>query len=229
MEKGRGCFSHIFILVTLLSLQGFLTLSAKDINLTGSVTDETGATIANAKVSFFINTTEFAGLTGVDGKYSVRVYGTYGDVAGQFEAGKPFPNPFSYSVNIPFIINVAGDIQFSVYNMSGQKIREIAFPSVYAGSYRLVWDGRSQDGSPQRPGLYFYTVTFRGRTYGGRIVKAAGFSSYASHTGLEPVMMPTESRTPGVHTPVPGNHSGYQDRLLSCKTDRYNSCEGHSH
>lgn len=191
MKKGSSCLSPVLILALLLG--EFATMSAKDINLTGIVTDVTGATIANAKVSFFINTTEFAGLTGVDGKYSVRVSGTYGDVAGQFEAGKPFPNPFSYSVNIPFVINVAGDIQFSVYNLSGQKIREIAFPSVYAGSYRLVWDGRSQDGSPQRPGLYFYSVTFRGRTYGGRIVRAAGISSYAAHTGLEPVMMPAES------------------------------------
>ena len=177
----------------MLSLQGFLIVSAKDINLTGSVTDETGAKIANAKVSFFISTTEFAAMTGNDGKYSVRVSGTYGDVAGQFEAGKPFPNPFSYSVNIPFIINVTGDIQFSVYNMAGQKIRETVFPSVYAGSYRLIWDGRSQDGSPQRPGLYFYAITFRGRTYGGRLVRAAGVSSYSAHTGLEPVMMPQES------------------------------------
>jgi hypothetical protein len=179
--------------MTIMLLQGFLNIYARDINLSGVVRDETGASVSNAKVSFFINSTGFAAVTGYDGRYSVRVSGTYSDVAGQFEAGQPFPNPFTYSVNIPFIINTKSDLLFSVYNLSGQKIREIFFPDVYAGSYRIIWDGCNQGGSPQRPGLYFYSVTFRGRTYGGRIVKSGGISSYAAPSGLESVMMPPES------------------------------------
>ena len=197
------CLHPVFPLLAILLLQCFTEVRAKDINLSGSVTDEAGASVTDAKVSFVINTTEFAALTGSDGRYSIRISGTYNDVSGQFEAGKPFPNPFSYSVNIPFILNTTGDVQFAVYNLAGQKIREMLFPSVYAGSYRLVWDGCGQDGSPQRPGFYVYAITFRGRTYGGRLIKASGISSYAAHTALEPVMLPAETTTPDVKLRFP--------------------------
>ncbi len=170
-----------------------ITVSAKDINITGQVTDENGALVANAKVSYTLGAKRFTGYTGTDGRYSVFVQGFYNDGPGVFQKGTPYPNPFSYSINIPFIINANGDIRFEVYNLAGQKIREILFPGVSAGSYNLIWDGCSQDGSPQRPGLFIYAITFSGRTYAGRLIKAGGFSSYAIHTGLEPVSIPPES------------------------------------
>ena len=123
-------------------------------------------------------------VTGSDGSYSVRISGTYSDVPGEFQAGKPYPVPFSYSVSIPFIINSDGDLTFTVYNITGQKIRVMQFDAVAAGSYNVVWDGCSQNGSPQRPGFYVYALTFKGRTYGGRLIKAAGACQFIC--GLRP-------------------------------------------
>ena len=170
-------------------------LEAKDIDLTGQVTDETGAYVANARVTFMVNTTEFGGYTGTDGRYTVRISGQYSDVAGDFQVSTPFPNPFSASVNIPFIINSGGDIRFTVFNLAGQKITDILFPSVSSGSYRLIWDGCNPNGSPVRPGFYVYGITFKGKTYGGRLIKAEGYSSYDAETGLQPIDIPPESTT----------------------------------
>ena len=102
----------------------------------------------------------------------------------------PYPNPFSYSVNIPFIINSQGDVRLSIYNFSGKKIMEAFFDSIDAGSYHIVWDGCNQNGAPQKNGFYFYAVTFKGKTVSGKLIKAAGFSSYSAGTAIEPDMMP---------------------------------------
>src|SRR5659263_76086 len=184
------CFKEIVFIIILASV--FQIAGAKDIIVKGTVTDEAGALMMDAGVSFFLNATEYRSVTGTDGSYSVRVSGAYSDVPGQFQAGIAYPVPFSYSVNVPFIANTSGDLVFTIYNIAGQKIRIMNFDSVAAGSYRVVWDGCSQGGSPQRPGIYVYALTFRGRTYSGRLVKAAGASSYSSAAGLEPVMMPPE-------------------------------------
>jgi hypothetical protein len=190
MKYKRLCLTIITFIVCLFS--GFQAVTAGDIIVRGVITDETGALLMNARVSFFLNATEYRSVSGSDGSYSVRVSGTYSDVAGLFQPGTPYPNPFSYSVNVPFIINADGDVTFTVYNMAGQKIRSMVFRAVAAGSYIVTWDGCSEGGSPQRPGLYIYALTFRGKTFCGRLVKAAGFSSGSSSSGLEPVMMPPE-------------------------------------
>lgn len=183
---------RIAVASLLLVLPVFNVISSRDIIVTGTVTDESGTLLMNARVSFFINSTEYRSLTGTDGKYSVRISGAYGDVRGQFQVGTPYPNPFGYGVYIPFIINTDGDILFSLYNMAGQVIRVMNFSAVAAGSYRVIWDGCDDSGSPQRPGLYIYSLTFRGKTYSGRLVKAPGFETCMGSSGLEPVMMPLE-------------------------------------
>jgi hypothetical protein len=167
-------------------------LSGRDYIVTGKVTDPGGGAVPNTKVSMTAGTTEYAATTGPDGNYSLRISGIYEDISGLIEVGAPYPNPFSYSVNIPFIINRSGDVRLAVYNYSGQKIREIYFPSVGPGSYRIIWDGCNQGGSPQRPGFYIYAITFNGKTKSGKIIKAQGYSGYSAVTALEPVMMPPE-------------------------------------
>jgi len=181
--------------ILLLASISLLTMGfscGRDYIVTGKVTDANGGIVADAKVSMTAGTTEYAATTGSDGSYSLRISGIYNDISGLIEVGVPYPNPFSYSVNIPFIINSSGNIRLAIYNYSGQKIKEAYFPSVDPGSYRIIWDGCNQGGAPQKPGFYFYAITFNGKTKSGKIIKAAGFSSYSAGTALEPVMMPPE-------------------------------------
>jgi hypothetical protein len=106
------------------------------------------------------------------------------------KTGIPFPNPFSNSVNIPFIINSSGDVRLTIYNLSGQKIKDIFFNGVVAGSYRIIWDGCNQNGSPQRSGFYIYTIAFKGTYKSGKLIKVTGFSTFSAGTSLEPVILP---------------------------------------
>jgi hypothetical protein len=171
---------------------------AGDVTVTGTVSDREGSPIMNARVSFFLNSREFRVSTGTDGRYAVKITGSYSDVAGEFVAGTPYPNPFDNSVNIPFIINTSGDVMLTIYNLAGEKVRVMVFPDVTAGSYNVVWDGCGQNNAPMSAGLYIYAIAFRGRSYSGRLVKASSDGSISSGSGLEPVMLP-----PGEPIPEP--------------------------
>ena len=104
----------------LLTFFQFIALDARDYKVTGTVTDINGNVVPNARVSMTAGTREFAAKTKTDGTYSLRISGIYEDLTGFIETGMPYPNPFSASVNIPFIINTSGSVRFSVYNFSGQ-------------------------------------------------------------------------------------------------------------
>ncbi len=180
-----------FILAPLISLICIVPESfARDYYVTGKVTDPFGATIPDARISLIAGTTEYGARTKPDGTYSVRIFNIYENITDVIEVGMPYPNPFTYSVNIPFIINSQGDVRLSIYNFSGRKIMEAFFDSIDAGSYHIVWDGCNQNGAPQRNGFYFYAVTFKGKTVSGKLIKATGFSSYSAGTAIEPDMMP---------------------------------------
>ncbi|MHC1732467.1 MAG: T9SS type A sorting domain-containing protein [Bacteroidales bacterium] len=182
---------HNRIIVSIIYLFLLLTAAyAEEVTVTGTVSDGSGVPVMNANVSFFLNTREFRAVTGTDGRYSVRITGYYSDVAGEFSAGTPYPNPFDNSVNIPFIINTDGDVMLTVYNLSGEKVRVIVFPDVAPGSYNAIWDGCGANNAPVSAGLYIYALTFKGRSYSGRLVKSATSGSLSSGNGLEPVMLP---------------------------------------
>lgn len=175
------------ILFFIFSVSAYST----DFYVTGKVTDASGFPVPNAKVSMSTGSFTYFATSSSGGNYVLKVSGIYGSITGSLiEPGTPYPNPFSYSVNIPFIIKAAGDIHFSVYSMTGQKIRYLNFPDVSAGSYRIVWDGLNGSGAPVRQGFYVYALTFMGKTCSGRLIKVASFSSYSSGSMLEPVMIP---------------------------------------
>ncbi len=179
----------MFMLIILPPAFQSSDLLGRDYYVTGVVTDQYGASIPNARVSMIAGTAEYSARTLTDGTYSLRISNIYEDISNLIEAGVPYPNPFSYSVNIPFIISSDGDVRLSIYNYSGKKVMEEYFDSIDAGSYHIVWDGCSQNGAPQPNGFYFYSITFRGKTVSGKLIKARGFSGYSAGTAIEPDMM----------------------------------------
>ena len=202
--KGIFLFINIFrtrtltglLLSVILVLQGTGILQSRDFIIKGTVTERSGLSIPNAKISIVSGSAVFEAVSEYNGTYTLRISGIYDDNAGQLQQGIAFPAPFTYSVNIPFIITVPGDIRFAVYNLSGQKITDNLYPSVDAGSYRIIWDGCNENGSPVRAGLYIYAITFQGRTWSGRLLKAYGFSSFSAGNALQSVTVETPSIPP---------------------------------
>ena len=82
---------HIIrLFISILCLTVFIPQAfTEDVTVTGTVSDRGGSPVMNARVSFFLNSREFRVSTGTDGRYSVKITGSYSDVAGEFMAGTP--------------------------------------------------------------------------------------------------------------------------------------------
>jgi len=61
-----------------------------------------------------------------------------------------YPNPFNPSTNISYILSTTGEMNLSIYNISGQLIKTLLTGHQNAGSYSLIWDA-----SYHPSGLYF--------------------------------------------------------------------------
>ncbi len=66
---------------------------------------------------------------------------------------QPYPNPFNASVRIDFQINRPADISIDVFNLLGEKVKQLAAGSYAAGKHHLHWDA-----GKAASGVYFITL-----------------------------------------------------------------------
>lgn len=76
----------------------------------------------------------------------------------RFSLEQNFPNPFNPSTEIRFRLEQPSEIELSVYNILGQKIKTLAFGSFPGGEHSVVWDGRDERGGSLSSGVYFYRL-----------------------------------------------------------------------
>lgn len=69
------------------------------------------------------------------------------------------PNPFNDQTNITIQLHDDVNIEMTVYNMTGMKIRTLKNGMISAGSHTINWNGQSDDGNAVRAGLYILRVT----------------------------------------------------------------------
>ncbi|MBN1292923.1 MAG: T9SS type A sorting domain-containing protein [Candidatus Latescibacteria bacterium] len=69
-----------------------------------------------------------------------------------------YPNPFNPSTTIEFSTTGAGFVSLSVYNLSGQKIRELVADLKPAGTHSVIWNGRDESGNQVSSGIYIYQL-----------------------------------------------------------------------
>jgi len=72
------------------------------------------------------------------------------------------PNPFTSSTNISFSIPHNSNVNISVYNLKGQKVKSLTNDRYGKGNYTLLWNARDQNGEQVSPGVYFYKLATDG-------------------------------------------------------------------
>ena len=65
-----------------------------------------------------------------------------------------YPNPFNPSTTIEFNLTKPGFAKLSVYNITGQKICDLATGNMNAGKHSYVWNGRDSKGMPLSSGIF---------------------------------------------------------------------------
>lgn len=95
-----------------------------------------------------------------------RVLGYYEDITSVEDYYLPaettaltnYPNPFNPETNISFSLAHDQKISLNIYNVKGQKVRNLYNGHIPAGSHQIRWDGRDRAGNHLGSGVYFYRL-----------------------------------------------------------------------
>jgi len=69
-----------------------------------------------------------------------------------------YPNPFNPETTIEFAVSEESDVELAVYNLKGQKVKELLRGTLQPAAYSLVWDGRNDAGTAVSSGVYMYIL-----------------------------------------------------------------------
>jgi hypothetical protein len=71
-----------------------------------------------------------------------------------FELSQNYPNPCNNSTTIPYHLDEPSNVNVMLYNILGQRVRELLNEYQNPGHYLLSWDGRDQSGTVVASGIY---------------------------------------------------------------------------
>jgi len=81
-----------------------------------------------------------------------------------------YPNPFnptgmnrSSGTTITFFLNKKAGISLVLYNIKGQKVKELLNSSMEAGEHNIVWNGTDNYGDVIANGIYLYSLQINGK------------------------------------------------------------------
>ena len=69
-----------------------------------------------------------------------------------------YPNPFNPETVISFSLPQNSKVEVSIYNIKGQKVKNIINDNLIKGKHNLVWDGKDESGKPVPSGIYFFKM-----------------------------------------------------------------------
>ena len=72
-----------------------------------------------------------------------------------FSLSQNYPNPFNPQTQISFSLPTRTSVNLVVYNVFGQKVRELVNAVLPSGSYTVTWDGTNEQGIKLASGTYF--------------------------------------------------------------------------
>ncbi len=75
-----------------------------------------------------------------------------------FEVSQNYPNPFNATTIIQLELPEAMEIEITIYNLLGQKVRTLVDKKLSAGHHQVKWDGRDEKGLKVSSGIYLYRV-----------------------------------------------------------------------
>ena len=81
-----------------------------------------------------------------------------------------YPNPLNPGTTIEFELAESGHVRLSVYDVLGQKVRELIHESRVAGSHAIDWDGKDFLGFDVASGTYLYRLEANGQIAHGRML-----------------------------------------------------------
>ena len=79
-------------------------------------------------------------------------------VPNSFRLEQNYPNPFNPATVIRFELPRASEVSLSIYNLSGQLVRELARGAFAGGVHQIVWEANDDRGKRVPSGVYVYRL-----------------------------------------------------------------------
>ncbi len=92
------------------------------------------------------------------GTYIVKYNPEHEFLPKSIELAQNYPNPFNPSTTIRFGLREGGKVRITVYNLLGQKVRELLNTERSAGFHTITWNGKNELGEQVASGLYIYRL-----------------------------------------------------------------------
>jgi parallel beta-helix repeat protein len=75
-----------------------------------------------------------------------------------------FPNPFNPTTTISFSILNDSNVELSIFNIKGQKVKTLVYNEYTKGSHSICWNGVDEFGKMVSSGIYYYKLNVNGKT-----------------------------------------------------------------
>ena len=82
-----------------------------------------------------------------------------GELPNKFTLHQNHPNPFNPYTQIEFSLPRASHVTLGVYNIVGQRVRQLVDEDLPAGRMVTTWDGKNEKGVEVASGIYLYHIT----------------------------------------------------------------------
>ncbi len=123
---------------------------------------------AGERWSYRLAAVDLDGTVGYYGPVEARVPPRTGRVLAVDPAR---PNPFATSTEIPFSLLAPSNVTITIHDVGGRRVRVLPSGRRDAGSHRVPWDGRDEEGRPVPAGSYWVHVEGDGISAARRLVR----------------------------------------------------------
>ena len=69
-----------------------------------------------------------------------------------------YPNPFNPATTINYSLKENSKVSLNIYNIKGQKVKQLVNDQLSAGQHSVVWNGKDDNGKSVSSGIYFYKL-----------------------------------------------------------------------
>lgn len=80
------------------------------------------------------------------------------------------PNPFNPKTEISFTLRESGRVRLAIYNLRGQRVRQLLDETRATGTHRLEWAGRDDNGRTMPSGVYLVRMQADGSNLSERLL-----------------------------------------------------------
>lgn len=132
---------------------GFSVISGMDTSTTVAFDRNPDHTLLKDQDNFNLNIVSFT-----DAIIASSIENPEPPVPKEFVLEQNYPNPFNASTTIKYQLPKEVEVKLTIYNILGQRVRNLLDKKQNAGFYAIEWDGKNKVNSKVATGVYFYKL-----------------------------------------------------------------------